>query len=236
MIDCREKVAGERLQNPFLPVHEIVCNILREKIIDCELRPGERLKEDSLAESMGVSRTTVRNSIETLLKEGLLVKRPTRGVEVAALSERTYMNLVELRLMMDPFAGELAALRRTDRDLEILRKCIEDMATTSDQAVYGRADIGFHNTIYNATQNPFLIRIYQIVTNDMARFKMYGSARMMNSGRRDRIVREHKEIYQALRDKDKKRAYEACLKHAKITLEPDIIRDSVGYKNIHLDM
>ena len=75
-------------ENAYLPLRDVVFQTLRQAILKGELQPGERLMEIKLAETLGVSRTPIREAIRKLELEGLVVMIPRKGAAVANITEK----------------------------------------------------------------------------------------------------------------------------------------------------
>ena len=75
-------------ENASLPLRDVVFQTLRQAILKGELQPGERLMEIKLAETLGVSRTPIREAIRKLELEGLVVMIPRKGAAVANITEK----------------------------------------------------------------------------------------------------------------------------------------------------
>ena len=102
--------------------------LLREMVIDGHFRPGERIKEIPLAETLQVSRIPLRLALERLAHEGLLEIRATRGFVVAQFSATDIYDAIELRGLLEGSAARLAAERLRDpRELTPLRESCEAM-------------------------------------------------------------------------------------------------------------
>jgi DNA-binding GntR family transcriptional regulator len=89
---------------------------IRRWIVEGQVRPGERLVEQRLAEDLELSRTPVREALRMLQSEGLVAFEPNRGARVRELSRRHIADLYELRARLEAMAAELAAGRATDVD------------------------------------------------------------------------------------------------------------------------
>ena len=107
--------------NDFLPLRDVVFNTLRQAILTGDLKPGERLMEIHLANKLGVSRTPIREAIRKLELEGLVIMIPRRGAEVAQITEKSMMDVLEVRRTMDALCVELACERITEESLEALK-------------------------------------------------------------------------------------------------------------------
>src|ERR1700682_6744440 len=91
----------ELAQISRVSVADQVASILRQRILDGELRPGTALQEISTAASLGVSRNTVREATRILSLEGLLKRSAHRGVKVAQLSLEDVAEIYQLRHLLD---------------------------------------------------------------------------------------------------------------------------------------
>ncbi len=119
--------------------------LIRAQILSGERAGGDWLREGDLAESIGVSRTPVREALRRLTAEGLVSHERNRGVQVAAWTAADLDEIFSLRSVLEPWACRLAALSATV-DLEELHRLADDM----DEAARGSvADIDRITTLNN---------------------------------------------------------------------------------------
>jgi DNA-binding GntR family transcriptional regulator len=140
-------------------LREIVADEVRAMILRGELKPGERLFEDRLAEQLGVSRNPVREAIRALEGTGLVEVIPRRGAYVSQFDLEQVRHLLELRAVIEAYAAELAARRRTDDDLAELDRCIVEGRKASDAGdlvAAAASHRAFHLAIERAAGNPYL--------------------------------------------------------------------------------
>lgn len=158
--------------SPIKPkrISDQVFEQIRELIYRGEFKPGEQLlPERELANSLEVSRTTVRNALITLVTLGLLEHRQGKCTFVTipngdqgnplatilAVDDVTIHDLLEVRLGLECNAARMAATRSTSQDILNLAKANQEMAETVQAAALGNeADAGFHMAISFATKNP----------------------------------------------------------------------------------
>ena len=146
----------------YLPLRDVVFNTLRDAIINGDIEPGERLIEISLADTLGVSRTPVREAIRELETEGLVVMTPRKGAEVAKISNKDLTDVLEVRRVLEVLAVELACEKITPEQLARLEENLNDFdacvgkGSASDLS---SLDENFHEIIYNATDNKRLVQI-----------------------------------------------------------------------------
>lgn len=225
MTDRRKRIKEQLEKNPFLPVNLAVANVLREDILACRVEPNGRLKEGPLSEDMDVSRTTVRRAFEILMSEELVIKNETQGVRVAGFNDDLERQLSDYRILIDPMLTKVAAMRRTDQDLQEIESKLKALEAADDSKCYMEIDISFHEAIYRATHNTFLISAAQIYLDGVYRRKIYWSGDVFGRYKRN-IHREHVQIYQALVRRDPKMAYEEARKHSGQNYIQRVVREA----------
>ncbi len=148
-----------RLPKPPETRFEGVVDTLREAILTGEYRPGERLVQDELAESLGISRIPLREALRRLEGEGLVIISPNRGAIVRPLAPKDVVDLYDVRLALESLAVRRAAEHYVD-----LREATERMREEARAAIAGGAlprlfhlDRDFHAGVAAASHNPHLI-------------------------------------------------------------------------------
>jgi DNA-binding GntR family transcriptional regulator len=126
---------------------------IRAMIVTGELEPGSRLGQFELAESLGISRTPVREALRRLVGEGLVTSRANHGFRVADLGLESVMRHLEVRFLIEPGIARLAAARRTDEDLARILGTIEDEATATSAIEAHDASRAFHLEVASASHN-----------------------------------------------------------------------------------
>jgi DNA-binding GntR family transcriptional regulator len=131
-------------------------DVLRELVLTGEIPPGRRVNEVELAQRMHISRGPLREAIRHLISEGLLVYVPHRGAHVRQADVTELYALFELRAALECAAARLAAVRRDDRDLAMLRQVSADSRRgfAAGRRFPYRLDIAFHRTLLDAAASP----------------------------------------------------------------------------------
>ncbi len=189
----------------YKPLRDVVFETLRDAIITQVLKPGERLMEIQLADEMGVSRTPVREAIRKLELEGLVVMVPRKGAYVAGVSMKDIHEVYEVRAALEMLAVSLAAERITDEELDALERQVlreseeeaKDNENTLDNIVY--IDTTFHDIIYQAAHNQRLVQFLNILQEQLQRFR---AASLSRPGRSKTALEEHKQIIEALAERN----------------------------------
>ena len=197
------------------PLREIVYEQLKRQILTGEITPGTRMMEVELADEMGVSRTPVREAIRKLEKEGLVTIEPRKGAYASDISVKDMIDTMEVREHLESLAAHLAAMTMTEEQREELERITEGYT----QAIYNNDmeemihyDELFHKGIVYASGNKTLIQVSEAVQELSLRFRYlyyddlsrYGSMPM-----------EHKEILEAIENRDAEAAKECAKNHVK---------------------
>ena len=131
---------------------EGVYRVLRAAILDGTVPPGGQLRERDIAADLGVSRSPLREALSRLEEEGLIVKIPFRGAFVMEVSAQDVAEIASVRLLVEPYAGELAleALRGPERPR--LSRTIEEFHRATEQNDIPAsidAHLQFHRLFYD---------------------------------------------------------------------------------------
>lgn len=197
----------------FLPLRDVVFNTLRQAILTGELKPGERLMEIHLADRLGVSRTPIREAIRKLELEGLVTMIPRRGAEVAQITEKSMNDVLEVRRAVDALCVELACERITQEELGKLKEAcehFEEAVKAGDVKHIAQADVALHDIIVQATGNQRLVQLVNTLSEQMYRYRF---EYIKDFRQHERLVEEHRIIYESIVGKDKETACKAAKEH-----------------------
>ncbi len=199
--------------NAYLPLRDVVFHTLREAILKGELKPGERLMELQLASRLGVSRTPIREAIRMLELEGLAVTMPRKGAEVAKMTEKDMEDVLKIRKALDELAVGLACDNMTEEELKqlyVALKNFEESIRSGDVKQIAQADVEFHDSIYQAADNPKLVTMLNNLREQMYRYRV---EYLKNESIYPRLIEEHQGIYNGLKRKDKEAVVEIVSHH-----------------------
>jgi len=210
----------ERFQlkmDQFLPLRDVVFNTLRQAILTGELKPGERLMEIHLADQLGVSRTPIREAIRKLELEGLVTMIPRRGAEVAQITEKSMNDVLEVRRAVDALCVELACERITEEELQRLSEACDAFAEEArksekekDVKILAQKDVALHDIIVQATGNQRLIQLVNNLSEQMYRYRF---EYLKDFSQHEKLVEEHRIIYENIVKKNRETACEAARLH-----------------------
>ena len=146
---------------------------LKELLVTLEIEPGELIDESSLMNRLHVGRTPLREAVQRLSHEGLIVHIPRRGSWASSLSLVDLRHMVETRRIVEPAAACLAAHRITSAQIERIRAELdrsEAMVAGGDYAGCVYLDLKFHSMVAQSSRNPSLMRMVDHINRALMRF------------------------------------------------------------------
>ena len=196
---------------------EQVYNQLRSELMEGSIEAGQWLREHELADSLGVSRTPVREAVRRLVQEGHLVLEPNKGVRVPQLSLDEAVATYEVRERLETMAAGLAARRMTPAAGRLLRVRLEEMEELSSAGFAEQivADDRFHATIAHISGNPVLAEMIDLLNDRIMRVKIL--TKDLNPTEQARM--QHRDIVVALESGDPDAAQAAVSSHIRMNLE-----------------
>lgn len=182
------------------PLREIVYEELKMQILTGKITPGTRMMEVELAESMGVSRTPIREAIKKLEKEGLVIIEPRKGAYAAQISVKDMVDILEVRQDMEGLAAHMAAYRMTPKqmkELEVISAAYNEAIEAGNMADMIKYDTAFHNLIVESCNNSILTMMMNQLQELLLRFRyVYYD----NITRAEKMPSEHTMIMEAIKD------------------------------------
>jgi DNA-binding GntR family transcriptional regulator len=154
---------------------EHIVEDLEKKIIDGALQPGQRIIEEALCKTLGVSRSPVREAFQILESRGFVVREPRKGISVARSTQREAEDIYRIRASLDGLATSLAVKKQTPELLKKLKKMHEQMVRAAEKengAAYQQLNKRFHELVINACDNPRLIQLIGDFDKQTIRYRM----------------------------------------------------------------
>lgn len=189
-----------------------VYEIIKDRILSAELPPGTRLKDNELAQALGVSNTPIREAIHELEKDGLIETIPYKGRFVKRMSIEETSEVYDLRMALEALAARLAVKWITESQLEKMEKTIQEyeIAFERDDITAGlEADLAFHALIVQASGNSTLLQVIKDLANRIQVLRQLDKGKM----RRKQSLEDHKAIFQALKERDGEKAEIQVCRH-----------------------
>jgi DNA-binding GntR family transcriptional regulator len=176
---------------------EQVADAVRTMILRGELAPGTPLREVPMAESIGISRNTVREAVRVLARQGLVTHSMHRGAVVTRLSERDVADLYRVRRAIEPQAIDATA-EAAPEDLRCLHDAVDELARAAADVDWDRmveADWSFHQHLVGFLGSPRLDRFFDTV---QAELRLCLSILDREDDDPDDLVAEHRELYRLI--------------------------------------
>ncbi|RKN84631.1 FadR/GntR family transcriptional regulator [Paenibacillus ginsengarvi] len=231
--------------NPVKPPKssELVMEQLKARISSGEFAPGTKLSSVvDLAAGFGVGRSTIREALSALKAIGLVEIRQGGGTYVSAESKeepaesqslfanaQSIRELLEVRIILETGCASMAARNRTEDDLRSIGEELALMeASLHDEAKGEEADVRFHLKLAAATHNSLLIPMMESLSERL-HDSMRESRRLWFYGERAearRLLREHTDIYDAIRQQDERKAFEAMSSH--LLKVENVLREAIA--------
>lgn len=196
-----------------LPLAEQTAQVILGRIQSGTWPLGHRLPgETTLAATLGVGRSTVREAIRELAGQGVLESKQGAGVFVVALEPRAVWDdvlrrasivaVIEARAAIETEAAGLAASRRTRTDLAALRRALADRAAAADDVVtLVAADTAFHRAVVVAAHNDLLAELFDGFAPRI-RTAMVDMLRLAPMSDADGDHHAHEDLVEAIADRD----------------------------------
>ena len=187
---------------------------MRDDIMMLRMKPGEKVSEAKLARLYGVSRAPIRNVIQKLQEEELVIVKPQAGTIIMPISLKRAKDILDVRAQLETYAAGVAAEKISDEDLTDLEQRfseLEDTGTTEGQAAALFAvDSYLHETIWNICGNQEVIRILGAYRDAVRRIRR---ATLDLGNRRVSSIHEMRAILAALTERNPEKARAAMYAH-----------------------
>lgn len=186
---------------------------LEQEILTFNLKPGERLDETKLAERYGTSRTPVREALQRLAAEGFVSLRTNRGAVVAGLSVAELVDMFEIMAVYEGICAGMATSRATPEEFEGILEAHEACrlaAEAGDFQAYCLANAHFHEAIYRASHNRYLIKQTIATRNRLGTFRRF---QLRRNNRLQESFKEHETVVAAMKRGDADGADRAMRRH-----------------------
>jgi DNA-binding GntR family transcriptional regulator len=193
------------MKEPMPPLPQQVADYVRDLIIHDRLKPGERVRERSIAETLNVSRTPLRDALKILAMERLVDLTPNKGAVVTRSSDAEIADMLSVYAELDSLGGRIACRLATEGDILRVQHYNEVMAQAfvdEDRAGYFAANQAFHLSIIAGSHNSTLIEMHSHLNIRLYRIR-YLAVMSMREWRA--AAGEHSELLRALKERNGER-------------------------------
>jgi DNA-binding GntR family transcriptional regulator len=192
---------------------EFVFAALRDAIWDGRFAPGERIPEEEIARSLGVSRTPVREALRRLQERGMLSVGAGRSLVVAELSRQQVLELYAMREILEGSAARFAARHADETEIDVLHHLLGELEKRGDNPrMLVSLNRRFHRAICEAAHNRYLIATLDGMHDALA--LLHSNTFRLPSRRSESDV-EHRRIVVAIERRDPDEAEAAARDHVR---------------------
>ena len=203
-----------------VPLAERVYAELKKALQTARFEPGERIREEAIANWLGVSRTPVREALRRLVSDNLLVLTK-HGLAVPQLSRDQIFELYAMREVLEGAAAALAAQHASAAEVDFLNQILREQAAAKNDA--GRllaVNKELHGCIYRAANNRYLVRTLQSLQDELEQLR---GTTFSWPGRPRDALKEHRAIVQAIERQDARAAEKAARLHVSAALRSRLL-------------
>lgn len=184
------------------PLHIQIADRLREMIMTGALREGDKINENELCASMGVSKTPLREALRVLNVEGLISLIPNRGSYVTRPTIEEIVEMFDVMSLLEGYCARAACARMSERDfmrIERLHARLEKHFDHRDQDAYIRVNNQYHSLVQELAGNRTL---NQIVSGLRKKILLYRFKSLNLPQRFENSIQEHRQLLEAFRQRD----------------------------------
>jgi DNA-binding GntR family transcriptional regulator len=198
---------------------DVAYNYIRKRILSGDYPPGHPLMTELLANEIKVSRTPVRDALRKLETDGLVTIQAHLGASVKKMQLKEFREMCDMRLALESHAAGLAALNRTEADLNEIHFALEGMrrltleitSSADEQPLLGelvREDVRFHIAVMTAAKNELMkkeiLRLHLVnrVVSGSGGGEKSGVKKTESDARRRAVLDKHNDIYTAIARSD----------------------------------
>lgn len=223
-------------------VYDQVIEEIKNKIKSGDIKKGDKLpSEREMAESLGVSRTSVREALRALEVVGLVESRQGAGNYIKTnfdnslfepisvmfmLQESSPKEMYDLRETLELQCARLSAKNIEDNELDLLTAILDRMYIAKNEEESLKLDIKFHYLIAKSSRNVLLLNVLEVISQLVDEFIQKFRMQILHAGNtKESLLEIHENIVRALKMRDESKAYNAMLEHF------ELIRKAYGYEN-----
>ena len=190
-----------KIEEPKL-LSEDIADSIKTAIIKGKFKPGEKISEGELAQSMGISRTPLREAFRKLENEGFIDIIPRKGAMVTDVDPSEANDLYEIKSTLEGLAARLASVNMKEKDIEKLEKYnkeLKELIDKNDLEAFYKVHCKFHEGFVKQCGNS---RLIHMISNLNDHFKRFGIVSLTLPGQFEYATRQHDEIIKAFRSGD----------------------------------
>jgi len=190
--------------------------LLRRRILSGDLKAGQPIRQEHIAQELGVSRIPLREALKQLEAEGFVTIAPHKGAIVAILSAAEVEELFELRLRLETWLLGAAIPRMTEADFSRIEAMIEQSRRPDNLAHWGEINWQLHEALYRPAGRPLSLKFLKRIHDNLDR---YIRLQITLTRDWDRAHRDHQDLFDLSRRGDVAGAVALLDRHIRATAE-----------------
>jgi DNA-binding GntR family transcriptional regulator len=204
------------------PTAQLIADHLREQIVQGSIRPGQQINEYFLASQLNMSRSPVREALQRLCQEGILVYRRNHGVFVSQIERDDLREIYKVRESVESAAaGRLldGSPRQINDTCDVLQEIVSEMAVqvaSSHQTAMARLELQFHSALVAGAGNSRFVRIYKTLA---AESRMSNLELDCSHARMEVFLDEHQRIVDLLKARNREGLLKAIRRHMQTAID-----------------
>ncbi|KAB2330421.1 GntR family transcriptional regulator [Cytobacillus depressus] len=202
-----------------LPFYEQIQQTIKKGIWEGVYEPGDRMYEAQLAKQFAISRSPVREAIRALINEGLLVMDEKSQISVYKPSLQDVLDIYDCRIALESKAVALAAERATEAQLGELERILQETEKAinrKEKEEIVACNSRFHEVIIHISGN---LRLKKLVNELHSLTHYYRLLNIEGSNRAETILKGHRQIFDAIKERNPEKAFRSLEEHTKEDLE-----------------
>ncbi len=208
-----------------------VSEMIIKGLLDGRLTPGQRLVEMDIADTLGVSRSPIREALSELTQLGVVVREPGRGCRIREWSRADLEEMFGVRRVLEGYAAELASQNMTPAAHKSFEKLIARMRTAAERNNYmGMIDLDmqFHQLMWSLSGNKLL---HSVLDGLSHQFRLFLTMNWRFHGGLDEVAENHERLLLGISSKDPERVAAAIGEHVVVekmtaTMDPQLGEDT----------
>ncbi len=182
---------------------------LEDRILRGEIKPGQRLIEDSLCKALGVSRSPLREAFRVLETRGFVRREARKGISVAGITLAEAENIYQIRASLESLAVHLTVKKRDPKvlaELKSIHKKMIRVAEKGNTRAYFNLNLAFHDLLFNASENKPLVQLINNFNKQTLRYRLEATS---SPGWMNASLKVHRAIIRSFEAGDAERAERA---------------------------
>jgi DNA-binding GntR family transcriptional regulator len=184
--------------------------ILRQRILSGEFKAGQPIRQEQIAQELGVSRIPLREALKQLEAEGFVTIEPHKGAVVASLSPEEAAELFALRGRLEEWLLGEAIPRMREADFAQLDAIIDESRNLADLTHWGELNWRFHETLYRPAGRPLSLKFLKRIHDSLDRYLRLEHSLARN---REQAYRDHQDLAELSRNGNVNGALEVLRHH-----------------------